>query len=83
MFGTNTPNDWLIELCSNLIQSKNLNDSACYKSFVVELEVKNLIRAKKYDGSATSIALKEKREKQWLAQNKDKKINPSKRSDKN
>jgi hypothetical protein len=79
MFGINTPNDWLIELCSDLIQTKNPNDSAHYKSFVVEIEIKNLTRAHKYDGSVATLALKAKREKEWMSQNKDTRINPSQR----
>lgn len=79
MFGINTPNDWLIELCSDLIQTRNPNDSAQYKSFVVEIEIKSITRAQTYDSTITTVAFKEEREQQWLTQNKDTKINPSQR----
>ena len=79
LFGINTPNDWLIDLCSDLIQTRNPNDSALYKSFVVEIEIKSITRAHTFDSAITTVALKEQREQQWLAQNKEIKINPSKR----
>lgn len=81
MFGANTPEDWLIELCHDYIYQRNQNDSCYYKSFIVEIELKLLTRAKKYDGTSTTIKLQESRENLWRQQNKDtEKVNPSKRT---
>lgn len=79
ILGTNTPEDWIMELCHQHIYEKNKNDSCYYKSFIIELEVKSLTRAKKYDSSAATMKLLEDREKLWRKQNLDEKINPSKR----
>lgn len=81
MFGIGTPNDWLMELCGEYMSQRSPNDSCYYKSFIVELEIKYLNRAKKYDSSSDLIKLKESRENLWLNQNKDvERINPSKRT---
>ena len=80
ILGTYTPEDWLMELCHDLIYQRNRNDSCYYKSFIVEVEVKYLTRAKRYDSSSAIMRLKEAREKLWRNQSKDmERMNPSKR----
>lgn len=79
MFGINTPNDWLMEICSDLVQTKNPVDSAHYKSFIVEIEIKTLTRAHKYDSTVATLDLKAMREKEWMSQHQNTRINPSKR----
>jgi hypothetical protein len=60
MFGANSPEDWLIEICHDYIYQRNPTDSCYYKSFIVELEVKLVTRDKRYDSSSTIIKLKER-----------------------
>ena len=79
MFGTNTPEDWIIELCSDLVRKHHPDESCDYKTFVVELEIKALMRARKYDSSSANLRFKNSRENKWRKSNKDEKVNPSMR----
>jgi hypothetical protein len=78
VFGIATPNDWLMELCNELIYQRNRNDTCNYKSFIVELELKSITRAMKYDDTTKIVGLKKSREKLWGKKNKDE-VNPSER----
>jgi hypothetical protein len=79
VFGVNTPDEWLMELCHDCVQKSNPNDSCYYKSFIVEMEITSLTRAQKYDSSTVLLKLKEDKEKLWAKRNKNTEINPSKR----
>lgn len=79
MFGTNTPDSWLMEKCHELIYEKNPNDSCCYKSFIVEIELKSIARAKRYDKGSIIEKLRTVRAKSWKGKNVEK-MNPSERN---
>lgn len=81
VFGANTPHEWIIDKCEEIIRAKNPNENCCYKTFLVELEIKDITYAPKYNSGKIIIQMKDTRQKKWLKQNKDTKINPSKRDD--
>ena len=47
----------------------------------MELEIKDVTYVSKYNNANALIQMKAERDKKWLKQNKDTKINPSKRDD--
>jgi hypothetical protein len=76
VFGSNTPEQWIMECCEKII-----NENCSYKTFIIELEIKDITYAPKLNNANTLIRMKAKRDEKWLKQNKNSKMNPSKRDD--
>ena len=63
----NDPESWFIELCAEAIRMEDPNDGPAFKTFIVEIYVKDIKHAKELDGTLTLAEyLKKEREKRGV-----------------
>lgn len=80
LFGIQTPDDFIIDLCHELIRKKNPKENANYKTFTIEIEINDLKHESNLDSVESLHIFKKKKEEELRKQEKSNgTINPSRR----